>query len=172
MDGQAWELKSPTVLCPICSTWSPGSSNEVFELDDEHGGHNGIECSTIMVQAGEVQYKDKILNVKIDALFFANIYSFCIRCQQHVSKSWDKTLVCNIPQITRLIGCVSARGMGNTSVKALLMLKSKYRIWSNICHHPDDIIFRGIPAYFSKSMPSHNLHVLQPHGFVVKECRY
>lgn len=33
-------------------------------------------------------------------------------------------------------------------------------------------VFQDIPAYFSKIMPSYNLHVLQQHGFMVKEARY
>ena len=40
----------------------------------------------------------------------------------------------------------------------------------NICCHPYNV--RDIPVYFSKTMPSHILHVLQQRGFVVKECRY
>lgn len=55
-----------------------------------------------------------------------------------------------------------------TSVKAPLMLKGTYRFWSNIRGHPSNIFFRDVPVYFSKTMPSHILHVLQQHGFVVR----
>ena len=59
-----------------------------------------------------------------------------------------------------------------TSVKAPLMLKGTYRFWSNTCCHPSNVFFMDAPAYFSKTMPNHILHVWQQRGFEVKECGY
>lgn len=60
-------------------------------------------------------------------------------------------------------------GVTCTSVKAPLMLKATNR--SNICCHPSSVFFRDVPAYFSKTMPSHILQVFQQRGFIVTECR-
>lgn len=73
------------------------------------------------------------------------------------------------PASVMVWGRVSAHGVGNTSVKAPLMLKATYRCWSNICCHPSVVFFRDVPASFSRTMQSHSLHVLQQRGFVVKE---
>lgn len=59
-----------------------------------------------------------------------------------------------------------------TSVKAILMLKGAYRFWRHICCHPINVFFMDVPAYFTKTISSHILHMLQQHGFVIKEYRY
>ncbi len=47
------------------------------------------------------------------------------------------------------------------------MLKGTSWFCSNICYHSDDIFPREVLAYFSKTLPSHMLHVLQQRGFIV-----
>lgn len=37
------------------------------------------------------------------------------------------------------------------SVKAPLMLKGAYRVWKNICCHPDDVFFKDAPLYFTRT---------------------
>ena len=46
-----------------------------------------------------------------------------------------------------------------TFLKVTLVLKGTNRFWGNICCHPDDVLFRDVPAYFSKAMSGHILHV-------------
>lgn len=71
------------------------------------------------------------------------------------------------PASVMVWGCVNAHGT-RTSVKAPLMLKGTYRFCSNICCHPDAVFFRDILAYFSETMASLILHMLQQHGFIVR----
>lgn len=42
---------------------------------------------------------------------------------------------------------------------------------SKICCHPVNVFFRDISAYSIKTMSSHNVHVLQQHGFLVRRDR-
>lgn len=59
-----------------------------------------------------------------------------------------------------------------TSVSAPLKLKGTYRFWGKIFCHSSNVLFRDSPAYFSKTIPHHILHVLLQCGFIVKECEY
>ena len=71
-------------------------------------------------------------------------------------------------------GCVSAHGMGNLhncegTINAETFIQFLEQPSTS---HPSNIFFRDIPAYFSKTVLSHILHVSQQRGFVVKQCRY
>ena len=57
-----------------------------------------------------------------------------------------------------------------TSVKAPFMLTGTCRFWSNKWCHPGNVFFRGIPAYFSKTIPRHILRVSEQWGFIVEVC--
>lgn len=48
-------------------------------------------------------------------------------------------------------GSVSAHGMGNTLAKARSMLKVANRFWSIIYSHLDNIFFRDVAAYSSRT---------------------
>lgn len=65
-------------------------------------------------------------------------------------------------------GCVTNQGMvdGTISAERNIQVLEQHMLPSKQC-----LFFRDIPAYFSKTVQSYILHVLQ-HGFVVKECRY
>lgn len=56
-------------------------------------------------------------------------------------------------------GVVLVSTVWGTAVKAPLMRKGKYRFWSDTCCHPDNVFFQGRPAYLTKTMPNHILHV-------------
>ena len=44
---------------------------------------------------------------------------------------------------------------------APLILKGTCRFWSNTCCYPDDVFFRDVAAYFTKTMQGLSLHKLQ-----------
>ena len=41
--------------------------------------------------------------------------------------------------------------MLNDTVYHFKVVKLMYRCWSSICCHPGDVLFRDVPAYFSKT---------------------
>uniref|UniRef100_A0AAR2J834 Transposase Tc1-like domain-containing protein n=1 Tax=Pygocentrus nattereri TaxID=42514 RepID=A0AAR2J834_PYGNA len=70
-------------------------------------------------------------------------------------------------------GCVSAHGMGNLHICEGTINAERYiQVLEQHMLPSKQRLFQGHPAYFSKTMPSHILHMLQQRGFIVKECGY
>ena len=75
------------------------------------------------------------------------------------------------PAFVMVWGCVSAHGMGNLHICEGTINAERYtQVLEQ--HMLPTIFFRDVPAYFSKTMPSHILHVSKHCGFVVKQYGY
>ncbi len=81
-------------------------------------------------------------------------------CQHSVQK----------PASLMVWGCISAYGMGSLHVLEGTMNAERYiKVLEHICSPPDHVYFREGLVYFSRTMQSHILQLLQQHGFVVEE---
>ena len=84
------------------------------------------------------------------------------------------------PASVMVWGCVSGHGMGNLHIcegtinaERYIQVLEQHMLpgWQHMLTS-GDVFFRDVPAYFSKTMSNHILHMLQQCGFMVKECGY
>ncbi|KAL7868504.1 hypothetical protein SRHO_G00098880, partial [Serrasalmus rhombeus] len=88
-------------------------------------------------------------------------------------KDYPDCFQCKVQKPASLMGwgCVSAHGVDNLHICEGTINAERYiQVLEQHLLPSKQRLFQGGPAYFSKTMPSHILHVLQQRGFVVKEC--